>query len=120
MIEIELFYKTVESKLRAKHNIYLERLKLVAVELELPKVDELPKGGEWRKLNVFQRFALKHNRKKQLKAYKRALKKQRELRIKDKLLRGYNAGVKMALSVLDGEYKRYDKRLKKAEEQGVS
>lgn len=120
MIEIELFYKTVESKLRAKHNSYLERLKLVPVELELPKVDELPKGGEWRKLNFIQRFVLKHNRKKQLKAYKKALKKQRELRIKDKLLRGYNAGVKMALSVLDSEYKRYDKRLKKAEEQGVS
>lgn len=120
MIEIELFYKTVEAKLRAKHNSYLERLKLVAVELKLPKVDELPKGEEWRKLNVFQRFELKHNRKKQLKAYKKALKKQRELRVEDKLLRGYNAGVKMALSVLDSEYKHYDKRLKKAEEQGVS
>lgn len=120
MLEIELFYKTVEAKLRAKHNSYLEREKLVAVELELPKVEELPKGEAWRELNFIQRFALKRNRKKQLKAYKKALKKQRELRVEDKLLRGYNAGVKMALAVLDNEYSRYDKRLKKESKKGVS
>ena len=110
MLEIELFYKIVEAKIRAKHNSYLEREKLTAVELALPVVEELPKGKAWKKLNIFVRLRLKRQHKKQLKAYKKALKKQREVRVEDKLLRGYNAGVKIALSVLKSEYNAYSRR----------
>lgn len=119
MLEIELFYKIVEAKIRAKHNSYLEREKRTAVELELPKVDELPKGKAWKKLNIFARHRLKKQRKRQLKAYKKALKKQRELRVEDKLLRGYNAGVKIALSVLKSEYNAYSKRFEEDSSQNV-
>ena len=110
MIEIELFYKTVEAQLRAKHNSYLEREKRTAVELTLPVVKELPRGKAWKKLNIFARHRLKKQHKQQLKEYKKVLKKQRELRVEDKLLRGYNAGVKIALTVLRSEYNKYSKR----------
>lgn len=112
MIEVELFFKIVEADIRERHTSYLEAQKFEPVSLALPVVKELPKGMAWRKLSIFARYKLKKQRKGQLKSFKKALKKQRELRVKDKLLKGYNAGVKMALSVLVRDFKAFDKRVK--------
>lgn len=113
MIEIELFYKIVEASIRENHTAYLESQKRAIVPVVLPKVDDLPTGDDWKKLSIFERVRLKSVRRKQLKAYKKAVKKQREVRVEDKLLKGFNSGVKMALKVLSAEYARYDKRIEK-------
>lgn len=112
MIEIELFYKTVESKIRKNHTEYLESQKREIVPVQLPTVDELPKGEEWKKIGFFARCRLRKQRKKQLKAYKKAEKKQREVRVADKLLKGYNSGVKSALHILKSEFKAFVRRYK--------
>ncbi len=113
MIKIELFYKIVEASIRENHTIYLEAQKRATVPVVLPKVDDLPTGDDWKKLSILERVRLKSVRRKQLKAYKKAVKKQREVRVEDKLLKGFNSGVKMALKVLSAEYARYDKRIEK-------
>ena len=112
MIEIELFYKIVEAQIRKNHGEYLEREKREVMPVVLPRVDELPHGKEWKKLGFFARLRLQKQRKKQLKAYKKAEKKQREVRVADKLLKGYNAGVKSALDILKSEFKEYIRRFK--------
>ncbi len=40
------------------------------------------------------------------------------IRVEDKLLKGYNKGVEMALDILSKEFKRYEKRLQKEEKDG--
>ena len=110
MIEIELFYKIVEAKIRKNHAEYLERQKREVVSVQLPKVDELPTGEEWKKLGLFARIKCLIVRWKQIKAYNKAEKKRREVRVADKLLKGYNAGVKSALSILKSEFKAYTRR----------
>lgn len=114
MVEVELFYKLVEAKIRERHSAYLEAEKREPVPIDLPKVDYLPQGKAWEQLNFFVRCKLKKQQKKQLKKREKALKKQRELRVQVKLLRGYNAGVKMALKVLEYEFIEYSKREVKA------
>lgn len=42
----------------------------------------------------------------------------KKLPIEDKLLKGYNNGIETALRVLASEFKRYKKRLEKAEKDG--
>lgn len=119
MIEIELFYKAVEAKIRELHTAYLEQEKREPVPVILPVVDELPQGKAWKKLGIIARWGLKKKRKKQLKARKKAEKKQREVRVADRLLKGYNAGVKMALNVLTRECSKYRRWLKKQENGGA-
>lgn len=118
MIDIELFYKTVEAKIRKNHTEYLEKEKRAVVPVKLPVVAELPTGEEWKKLSIFAKIKLKKQRKEQLKALKKAKKKQQEIRVEDKLLKGYNAGVKQALNVLSAEFKAYVARFKKEEKTG--
>jgi len=112
VVEVELFFKTVEAKIRERHTVYLEAEKREPVLLDLPTVDNLPIGRQWEQLNIFVRYRLKKQHKQQVKARKKAIKKQRELRVQVRLLRGYNAGVKMALKVLESEFNAYNKRLK--------
>lgn len=116
MIELELFYKTVEAKIREEHTDYLEGEKRARVPIALPMVDELPSGDEWKKLNFFERVALKYKRRKQIKARNKAQKKEREIRIEDKLLKGYNKGIRKALRILNDEFKTFEKRLKEEAE----
>lgn len=120
MIEIELFFKKVEAKIRERHTDYLEHEKREAVPVILPVVDELPTGEAWQELGIIARCELKKKRKKQLKSLKKAEKKQREVRVADRLLKGYNAGVRMALTVLISECSKYRKWLKKQEKGGNS
>ena len=115
MIEIELFYKIVESKIRKNHAEYLEGQKREIVPVELPQVDDLPQGEAWKKLGFFARIKCLIVRRKQIKAYNKAVKKRREVRVADKLLKGYNAGVKSALCILKREFKAFNRRMENEE-----
>lgn len=115
LIELELFYKIVESAMRKNHTEYLEREKREPLPIDLPKVDELPSGEAWKKLKFSARISLYLKRRKQLKARKKAEKKRLEIHVAERLLKGYNAGVKMSLKVLKNEFKRLEKRIKAAE-----
>lgn len=88
MIELELFYKIVEAKIRKDHGNYLQNLKRVPAEQKKEK-----RGF----LSLFKR---------------------KKIPVDDKLLKGYNAGIKKALEVLKGEFTKFDKRLKKEEKDG--
>lgn len=87
MIELELFYKIVEAKIRKDHGNYLQNLKRVPAESE-------------KKRGFFGLF------------------KRKKIPVEDKLLKGYNAGIKKALEVLKCEFTKFDKRLKKEEKNG--
>ncbi len=90
MIELELFYKIVEAKIRKDHGNYLQNLKRDPVELSAEK------------RGLFARLFCKR----------------KKIRIPDKLLKGYNAGIKKALDVLKAEFVKFNKRLKREEERG--
>ena len=90
MIELELFYKIVEAKIRKDHGNYLQNLKREPVEVS--------------------------NEKRGF--FARLFGKRKKIHIPDKLLKGYNAGIKKALDILKSEFSRFDKRLKREEKEG--
>lgn len=83
MIELELFYKIVESKIRKDHGNYLQNIKRVPAEQKMEK-----RGF----LGLFKR---------------------KKIPVEDKLLKGYNAGIKKALEVLKSEFNKFNKRVDK-------
>lgn len=105
MIEIELFYKIVESEIRRKHIKYLKRQKC------LPSDQASPKNETYTKkeaelvfaVNVADDFIYTDNPKAREKA---------------KRVKAFNKGIETALKVLISEYKGFDKRLKKEAEVG--
>ena len=114
MIEIELFCKTVEAAIREGHASYLRAQKRIPLTPLLPPLDTLPDAKEMAKLNFFVRWRLKRRYKKQFKARQYA-ERHPHVSVEDKLLKGYNAGVEAALSILEREYKVFMKRLERAE-----
>ncbi len=85
MIEIELFYKIVESEIRRKHIKHLKRCKRLTSD-DPAEADNL--SGEPEKLESTDRL---------------------------KFVKSYNKGIETALKVLIAEYAKYDVRLKKDE-----
>ena len=93
MIEIELFFKTVEAEIRRKHIKYLKKQKC------LPECSAaLLEGGE--DIEDKDEF-------KSLKGSK-----------KIKLVKRFNQGIETALKVLISEYARFDRRLRAEKEKG--
>ncbi len=84
MIEIELFLKTVEAKIRKTHVEYMKGLK---------------------------RVPIKQEDNKGFIAFIKGIFCRKSVPVDDKLLKGYNAGIEKALKVLEKEYKRFIKRL---------
>lgn len=113
-MDVELFYKCAVCSIMNDWAEYLKKQKRVPVPQDLPTVDEYPSDKEWRKMGFVKRIRFKRNRKKQLKAYKRA-KKRVPVTMDDKLLKGYNAGIEAALKMIDEEFKRYIKRTESEE-----
>lgn len=97
MIEIELFYKTVESEIRRKHIKYLKRQKC------LPSDQTEPQAilSDEKTLSAADEFIYSDKPK---------------LKEKAKRVKAFNKGIETALKVLVSEYKDFDKRLKKDEE----
>lgn len=96
MIEIELFYKTVESEMRRKHVKYLKRQKCLPSDRteQVQSQDEVAASAADELVYV-------DNPK---------------MREKVKRVKAFNKGIETALKVLVSEYTAYDKRLKKDEE----
>lgn len=92
MIEIELFFKTVEAEIRRKHIKYLKKQKcLPECSAALLQDENAEDSEEFKKLKG----------SKQLKYVKR-----------------FNQGIETALKVLISEYARFDKRLRAESEKG--
>ena len=113
MIEIELFYYTALSSIRQEQAGYLKRQRSIPFEQELPEVEEF-NAEAYAKMKFLQKLSYRWALWKQMRRYKKALKAQREP-MDERLTRGYNAGVEMALRVLSDEYRTYAKRMKKEE-----
>lgn len=92
MIELELFYKTVEAEIRRKHIKYLKMQKcLPDCSAALMQDENAEESDEFKKLKG---------------------------RKKLKLAKRFNQGIETALKVLMNEYERMDKRLRAESEKG--
>ena len=96
MIEIELFYKIVESEIRRKHIKYLKRQKCLPSD-QTPKEEPDAQASTSSAADEF------------IYADKPRLKE------KAKRVKAFNNGIQTALKVLSGEYAEFEKRLKKDE-----
>lgn len=90
MIEIELFFKTVESEIRRKHVKYLKKQKC------LPSDQAEPKEQEGVPADKADEFIYADKPK---------------LREKAKRVKAFNKGIETALKALQSEYKTYSKRM---------
>lgn len=97
MIEIELFYKTVESEIRRKHIKYLKRQKCLPSDQTEPQTN----SPDETVLSAIDEFVYADKPK---------------LKAKAKRVKAFNKGIETALKVLISEYSAYDKRLKKDKE----
>ena len=90
MIEIELFFKTVESEIRRKHVKYLKKQKCLPSDQLEPKQQE---GVTEEKADDF------------------IYSDKPKLREKAKRVKAFNKGIETALKTLQAEYKTYAKRM---------
>ena len=90
-MELELFFKNVESSIRERYITFLSDIK--CFEFQSKKVVKTKKDKK------FKKKAKKYNPNYMI-------------------LKNYSAGVDMALSVLNAEFKSFKKRLKKEEKDG--
>ena len=97
MIEIELFFKIVESEIRRRHIKYLKKQKC------LPSDQAEPKEQEGVPADKADEFIYADKPK---------------LREKAKRVKAFNKGINTAVRVLKSEFDRFQARLKKEEETG--
>lgn len=109
MIELELFYNKAVSKIREKQADYLKKQKAQPFQQVLPEVVEIT-PEEWAKLRLFHKFAYRWALRKQRRAVKKAMKRQKRP-VDDVLTKGYNAGIEMALAELERQFVAYSRTL---------
>ncbi len=103
MIEIELFYKIVESEIRRKHIKYLKKQKCLPSDNSAAAESETPSSDEQSTLSAaadVDEFIYSDKP---------------ELREKAKRVKAFNKGIETALKALQGEYKRFIKRIETEE-----
>lgn len=103
MIEIELFYKIVESEIRRKHIKYLKRQKCLPSD-QTDLVEQTENESEQvstSTVSAADDFVYADKPSKREKA---------------KRVKAFNKGIEIALKVLISEYKDFNNRLKKEEE----
>lgn len=105
MTDIELFFKTVESEIRRKHINFLKGEKCLPSG-EPP--EEIISAAELKKLGKSKFCGLPLFGLRWFIERFRYIKRLR-------FIKRYNKGIDTALNVLQREYKRFDKRLKKGE-----
>lgn len=111
MIELDLFYARSSAAIRAVQANYLKKQKSVPFPQVLPTVKEVS-ANEFAKMKFFQKLAYKRYLTRQKKAYRKALRAQKQP-VDERLTRGFNAGIESALSVLASEFSAYSKQLEK-------
>lgn len=109
MIEIELFFKTVESEIRRKHINYLKEQKCLP-DKDITAAEEVITAEELKK-------AKKTNKGFFISLILWLIERVRFVR-RVKLVKRYNKGIQTALRVLQSEYRAFDKRLKAEEKRG--
>ena len=114
MIELELFYEKAVVAIREEQADYLKHQRSQPFPQELPTVDEAS-AKEYAKMKLLQKLAYHFHLRKQRKAYKKALKRQK-YPVDEVLTRGYNAGIEMSLERLEREFKGFKKRIENSEE----
>lgn len=103
MVEIELFYKIVESAIRRKHIKYLKRQK--CLPSDQTEQDSEPSDDTTVVSTVSAADEFIYSDKPKLKE-------------KAKRVKAFNKGIETALKVLISEYSHFDKRLNKEEKDG--
>ncbi len=111
MIEIEFFNKTVESAIRAEQAAYLQRVKSVPFPQNLPTIEEAT-AEEYAKMSFWEHVLYRYYIRKQRKRLRKALRAQKTP-VDERLTKGYNAGVEMALRVLEREFLAFSKTLER-------
>lgn len=114
MIRIELFYKRIQSRIRERQADYLKAQRSQPFPQKLPTIDYI-EAEEYAKMSFKEKFAYRMEIRRQKKRYNKALKGQK-MPVDERLTRGYNAGIEMALDELESEFKEFYKRLQKEEE----
>lgn len=102
MNNVKLFYFSVVAKIRAEQAEHLKKEKMELVVNELPKVDYVT-AEEVSKMKFLQRIVYRLELRRLRKRYNKLLRAQKPP-VDERLLRGYNAGVEMALNVLKRGY----------------
>ncbi len=113
MIELELFYNLATVAIREEQAEYLKKQRSVPIRQLLPEVVEAS-AEVYAKMTFWQKVVYLYQLRKQQKRRKKALKAQKKP-VDEKLTRGYNAGIELALSTLEREFKAFNKRLEKTE-----
>ncbi len=113
MIELDLFYMTVSAAIREAQAEYLKKQKRLPVERTLPEVQEVS-AESYANFSFWKKLVYRRSLKRQYKRLKRVIKAQKPP-IEDKLTRGYNAGIEMALSVIKREFTLFVRKLEKEE-----
>ena len=111
--EICLYYQMAVSSIRDEQVQYLSKIKSLPFNQTLPDIKELT-ASEFSQLPFFARLRYKWELRRQIRAYKKALRQQKRP-IDDVLTKGYNAGIEMALSTLEREFNKYVRALEKAD-----
>ena len=96
MIEIELFYKIVESEIRRKHVKYLKKQKCLPSDNSALQTQSLDEKSTVSAAADIDDFAYTDKPK---------------LKEKAKRVKAFNKGIETALKTLQSEYKRFEKRL---------
>lgn len=105
MTDIELFFKIAESEIRRKHINYLKSEKCLP---DSNPPEEIITAQELKNLGKFKFCGMPLFGLRWFIGRFRYIKRLR-------LIKRYNKGIDTALNVLQREYKRFDKRLKKGE-----
>ncbi len=113
MIELELFYNLATVAIREQQAEYLKKQRSVPIRQLLPEVEEAS-AEEYAKMTFWQKVVYKYSVRKQVKRLKKA-KRAQKTPVDEKLTRGYNAGIEIALKALEREFNAFSKRLEKEE-----
>ena len=112
--ELHLYYQKAVSAIRDGQVKYLSKMKALPFEQDLPEIEELT-ASEYAQLSFWARIRYKIELRRQIRVYNKALRRQKRP-VDDELTKGYNAGIEMALFLLECEYKKYIRGLDKADD----
>ena len=110
--DINLYYQSVVSAIRQEQVEYLRKQRAEPYKQDLPEVKEMS-PEKYAKLTFLQKIAYKVELQKQTKAYKKALREQKHP-VDERLAKGYNAGIEVALKTLKSYHDDYCKLINKA------
>ena len=113
MIELELFYNRAVVAVRSEQAEYLKEQKRVPLKYFLPVVEE-KSAEELANLTKAERKLYSIDLRKAKKRLRKAKKEQKQP-VEERLTKGYNAGIELALRVFSREFTAFMKYLEQRE-----